>query len=353
METSVNSEDIVIPGDTPDVTWRIPVLQFGQSGSGPDVYMQAALHSNELPGVVVLHHLCALLREAETSGRLCGVVTIVPQANPIGAAQWHFGEMQGRFDLGSRGNFNRDFPLIALSERQSLLDGLEDLTAPERLKRALLHRALGAQIVLDLHCDDESLNYAYIDTAYWPEAGDLAAALGMEAVFLSDGASSAFEEAVSFAWKQGRDGAAMPGLLSTTLELRGRHDVGPDLSLRDAEGLFAFLVARGVVGGPMPSRATYDGPAFALACVEIVKAPAPGTILFHRDVGDRVDAGDLLAVLVTRPGFPDGDVAVRAPQAGLVVTRTSARFARRRDDLMKIGCAAPAGGGRKAGALED
>lgn len=353
----MKQDAIVIPGDTPEVSWRIPVLEFSgtQAGSVPKVYLQAALHANELPGVATLHRLCARLRAAEAAGAIRGDITIVPQANPIGAAQSHFGDMQGRFDLGSRGNYNRDFPLVSASTRDGLLLDLDRFTAADRLKRELLYRALGADLVLDLHCDDESLPYAYIDSAFWPEAADLAAALEMDAVFLSDGESTAFEEAVSYAWKQerGGQGTALPGRLSVTVELRGRRDVGPDVAERDAEGLWAFLAARGVVDSGSQARRSYGGPAFSLDTIAMIKAPVPGTVLFHRDIGDCVEAGDLLAVLVPRPGFPEDDVEVLAPQAGLVVTRSSARFARRRDDLMKIGCAGSVAAGRKAGTLED
>ncbi len=43
---------------------------------------------------------------------MLGDITIVPSANPIGRAQYMFGGLQGRFHLGTRTNFNRDFPLI-------------------------------------------------------------------------------------------------------------------------------------------------------------------------------------------------------------------------------------------------
>ncbi|MGO8148168.1 succinylglutamate desuccinylase/aspartoacylase family protein, partial [Rhizobium leguminosarum] len=76
-----------------------------------------------------------------------------------------------------------------------LIEDLDDYPATDRLKLQLLHLALGADLVLDLHFDDESLQYAYIDEAFWPEAADLAASLDMEAVLLSDGESSVFEEA--------------------------------------------------------------------------------------------------------------------------------------------------------------
>lgn len=352
----MNISELIIPGDTPGIEWRLPVLHFaGTSATAPKVYIQAALHANELPGTALIHYLCEHLREAEAEGAILGDITIVPQANPIGAAQSHFGEMQGRFDLASRTNFNRDFPLVTLAERDSLLADLDGQTAVNRLKRTLLHMALGAELVLDLHCDDESIQYAYIDEAFWPEASDLASALAMEAVFLSDGESSAFEEAVGHAFKrQGKETLAqVPGRLAVTVELRGRRDVYPDMAKADAHGLWRFLAARGVVRDEAARLADFTGPAVPLDNIEMVRAVEPGTVLFHKDIGDTVEAGDLLATLITRPGFADGSVDIRASGAGLVATRSSDRFVRRGGDLMKIACGKPTCFDRKPGTLED
>ncbi len=52
------------------------------------------------------------LRKAEAEGRIRGRDHAVPHANPVGRAQYHFGAVQGRFHLGTRTNFNRDFPLL-------------------------------------------------------------------------------------------------------------------------------------------------------------------------------------------------------------------------------------------------
>ena len=216
--------------------------------------------------------------------------------------------------------------------------------------------ALGADLVLDLHCDDESLQYAYIDEAFWPEAADLANALDMEAVLLSDGESSAFEEAVGFAWKYevpGERKAKLPGKLSVTVELRGLRDVDPGMAAKDAEGMLQFLIGRGVVGGGATVDKTFSGPAVPLDNVEIVRAPQGGTVLFHRNIGERVSEGELLATIVTRPGFAEGDIKIRAPQDGLLLTRTSDRLVRRRGDLMKIVADKPSKATRKAGTLED
>lgn len=348
--------EIIIAGDTPGIEWRLPVFRFKGKGAGaPKAYIQAALHANELPGTALLHFLLERLRQADADGTILGDITVVPQANPIGSAQSHFGELQGRFDLGSRTNFNRDFPLIGLRERAGLIEDLDRHSAVDRLKRHLLHMALGAELVLDLHCDDEGLQYAYIDEVFWPEAADLAAALDMEAVFLSDGESSAFEEAVGYAWKHDSEGerkTTLTGRLSVTVELRGTRDVYPELAGKDAEGLWRFLVGRGVVVGARPDLTAFGGRAVPLDNIEMIRAPEAGAILFHRDIGDSVKAGELLATIVTKPGMADGTIEVRAPQDGLIVTRVSTRFARRRSDLMKIACAEPSRAARKPGTLE-
>jgi uncharacterized protein len=352
----VDISEIIFAGDTPGIEWRLPVFRFkGANGAAPRTYIQAALHANELPGTALLHFLLERLRQAENDGAVLGDITIVPQANPIGAAQSHFGELQGRFDLGSRTNFNRDFPLISLGERDGLLEGPDRYSAVDRLKRHLLHMALGADLVLDLHCDDEGLQYAYIDEAFWPEAADLAAALDMEAVFLSDGQSSAFEEAVAHAWKHESEGerrTALPGRLSVTVELRGTRDVYPEIARKDAESLFRFLAGRGVVASTGVGLPAFAGKAVPLDNIEMIRAPEAGAVLFHRDIGDSVEAGELLATILVRPGVPGGTVEVRAPQDGLIVTRVSTRLARRRSDLMKIACAGPSRAARKPGTLE-
>lgn len=343
--------EIVVEGDTPDISWRFPVLTFsGEGSNAPRVYIQAALHAGERPGAAVADALCGLLRTAEAENRLLGQIMVVPQANPIGLSQWAFGNLEGRFDFNSRTNFNRDFPLIAAQEREGLLENLDAHPAVDRLKRHLLHMALGADLVLDLHCDDESLNYAYIDAAFWPEARDLAAAMAMDAVLLSDGESSAFEEAVSHAWKAGQQ--PLTGKLVTTLELRGMRDVSADLALEDAKGIMRFLAARGVIKAGEDTAGDFAGPAVPLDNVEMIRALQAGTVIFHRNLGDRVEAGDLLATLITQPGIAGTSIEVRSPQAGLILTRTSARFVRRRGDLMKIACDAPSAAGRKPGTLE-
>ncbi|GAA4166239.1 hypothetical protein GCM10023069_18720 [Shinella granuli] len=101
-----------------------------------------------------------------------------------------------------------------------------------------------------------------------------------------------------------------------TVELRGKRDVYPDMAKRDAAGLWRFLAGRGVVADPAHAAETYAGPAVPLDNIEMVRAPEPGTVLFHRRYRRDGEGRRLLATLITRPGAPDGTLAVTAGMAG-------------------------------------
>ena len=167
-----------IAGDSEGVAYEFPVFRFeGKDKAAPSAYLQAALHAGELPGVVAIDALMPALNKAAAEGRINGNITIVPWANPIGQQQWLHGSGQGRYDFDSRVNFNRGFPRLDRPD-PSLLPGDDAVvTATERLKARLLHLALPSEIVLDLHCDDESPLYLYIPSALWPAMADLAAAM--------------------------------------------------------------------------------------------------------------------------------------------------------------------------------
>lgn len=350
--------EITIAGDTPGITFRLPVLSFkGKDPAAPKTYMQAALHAEELPGVAALHFLVPMLEAAEKRGDILGDIVVVPKANPVGASQYVNGANEGRFDLASRSNFNRDYPLISGNERETLLDGIDGMLATDQLKRHLLHMASGADLMLDLHCDDESQLYAYLHEAYWPSATDLAESMGLEAVLLSDGKSSAFEDAVTHAWQHGpeRPGRAWhEGRISLTMEFRGLGDVDPVLARMDAEGLYAFLQRRGALAGEPIRNEPFEGPVAGLDYVQMVDSPASGMVLFERDYSEVVEKGDHLATIVTTPGDASGDVKVTAPTSGTIVTRASKRFVRRTDNLMKIASTELSHAKRKkGGGLED
>lgn len=340
----------IIDGDTPGITYNFPVYRFDGGADAPSAYLQAALHGDELPGVVAIDALMPKLRQAEAEGRIRGRITIVPSANPIGRSQFLFGELQGRFALGSRVNFNRDFPL--LPSPQAPLPAGPGASADERLKRRLIELSTGHDIVLDLHCDDESVPYLYVPRLLWPAMADVAGAMSMQAVVLWDGSSGASFDEASIHPYLADAASQLAGRVATTVEYRGQADVDPALAAADAEGLYRVLALRGVIEDASVKPLRFEGLAAPIEHVEMVRAPSSGGLLYHVRPGDRVSEGQLLATIIASPGEPDGSVEVRAPQAGYVLTRRSVRSLPAGGDVLKL-VGDRASATHKDGALED
>ncbi|CAN7680793.1 succinylglutamate desuccinylase/aspartoacylase family protein [Mesorhizobium amorphae] len=326
-----------IAGDTDGISYEFPVFRFeGTDQAAPSAYLQAALHAGELPGVVAIDALMPMLTKAESEDRLKGSIAIVPWANPIGRAQYHFGEHQGRFHLGTRTNFNRGFPLLAAPDTALLpAHGTPD----QQLKTRLLQLSLGRDIVLDLHCDDEGLAYLYIHTSLWPAMADCASAMGVDAVVLwSEDSDGTFEGASIMPYQNvPADVARFDRRVATTVEYRGILDVDGAFAISDAEGLYRLLVARGVIADPaLPAPTSFTGTVAPLENIDMMPAPRAGAILYDVKPGDRVAKGERLATIVHAPGEADGRTEVFAPQAGLILTRRSRRIIRAGEDLLKL-----------------
>lgn len=345
-----------LAGDTEGVSYELTVFRFkGSSKTAPTAYIQAALHAGELPGVVAIHALMPKLRAAEAEGRILGDITIVPAANPVGRAQYHFGELEGRFHFGTRTNFNRDFPLLDRPHKDALPPLTPAATVDVRLKRMLVELSLGHDIVLDLHCDFEAVPYLYIPAQLWPVMQDCAAAMGVDAVIIWDGASgAAFEEAAIHPWLQvPPEKAGLDKRVVTTVEYRGIADVDEKYARSDAEGLYRLLATRGVIADKKAGKQKpFKGVAAPIDHVEMISMPRSGAILFHVEPGQRVRKGAKLATIVHTPGEADGAIDLHAPQAGYVLTHIWQRWGRAGDDIIKL-----VGESRsskpKAGALED
>lgn len=352
MKTTIEK----LAGDTEGVSYELTVFRFkGSSKKAPTAYIQAALHAGELPGVVAVHALMPKLRAAEAEGRILGDITIVPAANPVGRAQYHFGELEGRFHMGTRTNFNRDFPLLARPDKSALPPLPAASTTDRRLKHLLVGLSIGHDIVLDLHCDFESVPYLYVHKQLWPAMQDCAAAMAVDAVVLWDGPSgAAFEEASIHPYLQmPREKADLDRRVVTTVEYRGLADVYDRHAKSDAEGIYRLLATRGVIADEKAAKPRkYTGVVAPIDHVEMIAMPRAGAILFHVEPGQRVRKGARLATIVHSPGEENGSVDVLAPQAGYVFTRESKRSGRAGDDIVKlIGDARSAHA--KSGALED
>jgi predicted deacylase len=349
-------ERIALPVPSLGTTRTLTIFRYGAAGARPKAYLQASLHADETPPMLVAHHLAALLDEAARERRVAGEIVLVPVANPIGLDQNVMGTHAGRYDLSGGGNFNRGFPDLtediaarlagrlgtdkAANDRavRSALNEAAAAVEPRgplaHMRHALMRLAVDADIVLDLHCDAESLPHLHIAAANWPAGADLAAELGSRAQLVSiDPGGSAFEDTMGGHWRKLRErfGATHPipqGCFASTVELRGRADVDDALARADAEALLRFLMRRGAVRGepgPLP-KPVGDGVPFE--AVDMLRAPVAGIVAYRRALGDMVAKGDVIADIVD-PLAEDTHKA-RTP----VATRTDGFVLTRRDDKL-------------------
>ena len=351
---------------------EIVSFHYGPLSTGRKVYVQAALHADELPGMLVAHHLRQRLLVLEAAGRLRGEVVVVPVANPIGIGQTVLLSNLGRFELGSGENFNRHYPAlfdkavpllegrlgadVATNARlvraalRALVAGLPEDTELVSQRKTLLGLACDAEVVIDLHCDCESLLHLYTGTALWPQAEPLARLSGARASLLADeSGDQPFDETCSQTWWQleahfrGRFPVPM-GCLSVTLELRGSADVSHPLAEADADALIAFLTHRGIVDGAAPALPPLREPATRLAGTDVLKAPVSGLVVYVRELGETVRAGDVVLEVIEPIAGVVHPVASRTD--GLFFARESQRYARAGRALAKVAGAVPVRSGK-------
>ncbi len=357
----MKTESHTLPGSTPGVSIDLKVLRFGQPGARPKVYIQAGLHADETPGHLAAQVLRARLAELEAAGRVAGEIVLVPVANPIGLAQRVNGVLHGRFDMADGGNFNRHFPDLtdkvakALDGRlgadeaanaeavraalREAIGGEAGRNPTEGLKLALLKEAVDADIVLDVHCDSEAVMHLYTLTPQAEDFAPLSALLGARAMLLAtESGDNPFDEAVSRPWfelrKRFPDAAIPLGALSTTLELRGQADVAEGFAEADADAILSFLTLRGALNGSAPAVPAPSCRPTPLEGSQALEAPCPGIIVFHREPGETIAEGDVVATIV------DPDSGARTPvpalTAGVLYARCGTRFAHAGKRLGKI-----------------
>ncbi len=349
-------------GGSPGTAREIVSLHYGPTDTGRKACFQASLHADELPGMLVAHHLRQRLAALEAEGRLRGEIVVVPVANPIGLGQTMLLAHIGRFEMGSGENFNRHYPalfeallprlegrlgddaeanaLVVRAELKAIVDALPEPTELASQRKVLLALACDAEVVIDLHCDAESLLHLYTGTALWPQAEALARLTGARASLLADeSGDNPFDEACSQTWWQlaahfvGRHPIPM-GCLSVTLELRGEADVSHALAAADADALVAFLTHRGFVDGPAPVLPPLLEAATALAATDVLMAPVSGLVVYLRELGDRVRAGDIVLEVIEPVSGAVHPVVSRTD--GLFFARERQRYARAGRSLAKV-----------------
>ena len=355
-------------------------FHYGTPGSGLKIYIQASLHAEELPGMLVAHHLRARLQAAQDAGELRGEVIVVPVANPLGLAQRLDHKPMGRFDLDTSENFNRHYPNLAQAVwpaiqhtlgddpganvrkvRQAMGEYLHQWTPATELsslRRTLLLLAHDADFVLDLHCDCEAVMHFYAEEACWAPLEPLARLLGSEAILLAkNSGSSPFDECLSGVWWQLNEALAAAGLAwplpqsccSTTIELRGEADVSHAWARGDAQAIVKFLQHTGMLNcACVPEIPAFKCQPTPMAGSESLKAPAPGVVVFAAKVGQVMQMGDLVAEIIDP--LSGQSHRVLAGVAGTLYARIRDRYITTGGELAKIAGAEPFRTGELLGA---
>lgn len=341
-------------------TLHLTSFHYGTPG-GKKVYLQAAIHADEVPAMLVAHLLRADLERLDAEGRVKGEVILVPAANPLGLSQVLHGAPFGRYDLSTGTNFNRAYRHVA-EELKVTLEGRlgkdqeanvalirdearravthwEPFDSASTIKKTLLTMAIDADIVLDLHCDNEAVLHMYTGTPLVETVQPLADLMGARVllVALASG-GEAFDEACSRLWwdlaHHFRDAAIPPACAAVTVELRGENDVRYDYARQDADAILHYLALQGVLDIPHPPAPAARCCPTPLDAVEPLAAPQAGVLVFRKALGERVAAGEPIADVVNP--VSGKVVSVAASRPGLLFASTAHRHVLRGMHICKV-----------------
>jgi predicted deacylase len=290
--------------------------------------MQAAIHADEMPGTMAMHHLIPLLQAADKKGQIQGEIVLVPTVNPIGQAQLVGNSHAGRYHLLSNDNFNRNW--LDLSDavahkvgaklggdaeqnvrliRKAALDALKamkPLSELQTLRVEVQKLCTDADYVLDLHCDIYAAMHLFCsenDLAL-PALPAFAADMGVEATLYNtpyptaltfSGVNSALWARLAERFPQ----AAIPqACMSVTLEMRSQRDVSDALGQADADNLLRWLVRQGVIAGTVPAPKKMKTPAAPMSAMDVGYSSGSGFLVFHAKPGAKVKKGQAICDVV-------------------------------------------------------
>jgi len=362
---SFERKTVPLRGDTPGTVTEFTYYVIGPATAPEKVHLQAALHADEHPGTMVLHHLLPMLRQADDQGLLRARFTVMPAVNPLGLGQQSLRHHIGRYDTNTGVNFNRRWPDLFGAVRTQLSGRLGDdevfnvnlirtavarwidaqvpRTAAEQLRLLVLREAHDAEFVLDLHCDDDSLIHIFTSPELMPELQDLADWMGAAATLTAaDSGGGSFDEVLPQLYRkvaQANPGKPVPMASATaTLEYRGQSDVFDTLGADDARRLWGFLCGRNLIdtdAGAPPSRMPEATP---LEATEFIRTDRPGLVAYRVELGERVTRGQPVADLIALDG-PEAFMArtpIFAGTDGVVLSRRLQKYAPRGTSIMKI-----------------
>jgi len=352
-------------GDTPGRSTELNYFRIGPADAAKKVYLQAALHADEQPGILILHHLLQLLRDADAAGELDAQFVLFPMVNPLGMGDIEFGQHQGRYNRSSGVNHNRDWPVLYdgmdpqlgeklgadATENVSLIrDALREwaanlpqLTAFEQWRQCLISEACDADYVFDVHCDDDSLVHIFSVPQLAENMQQLANWTGAAATMLAEeSGGGSFDEVWPAIWLrlagECSDKSIPLPVVSCTLEYRGEFDTFDNLNRQDALNLYGYFQEQGLIRGePQGQKGSAPAPT-DLRATEYLRAPLPGLLAYCVEPGDRVEKGDRVADLIQLDGEEAfiARIPLLAGTSGQVISRMLHKYVWANANVAKI-----------------
>lgn len=298
----------------------IPIFSHEcESATAPSVYIQANVHGAEVQGNAVIYQLMKLLEQYT----ICGDITLVPLANPLGINQKSGEFTLGRFDPITGVNWNREYleHNVDVATWYQAHDSLSDADLIAQFRAILVEgcftrlnsewgittghqqavnlqvMAHRADIVLDLHTGPKSCKHLYC-----PEYDAQAASFFSipYTLLIPNDFGGAMDESIFCPWWQltehmqsvGRD-LQVP-ISAFTLELGSQEKINLDDALVDAKGILAYLSERGVIEQKLVP-ATMKRYACYLQDYKKYHSPLGGMVEYLAEVGQPLAAGESLA----------------------------------------------------------
>lgn len=355
----------VLVGDTPGRSTELNYFRVGPADAGEKVYLQAALHADEQPGILILHHLLQLLRDADNAGELQAQFVVFPMVNPLGMGDIEFGQHQGRYNRSTGVNHNRAWPELYAAVggdldarlgddasaniallRAALRDwaqALPRLTAFDQWRQTIISEACDADYVFDLHCDADALVHIFTVPQLAQNMQQLADWTGAAATLLAEeSGGSSFDEVWPAIWlRLARELPDKPlplPVVSCTLEFRGSFDTFDELNRSDALNLYSYFQEQGLISGELRAERGAAAAPTDLRATEMLRAPQAGLLAYCVELGERVAKGDRIADILLLEG--DGAFVERVPllagTSGLVISRTVTKYVWRNANVAKI-----------------
>ncbi|NRD75420.1 succinylglutamate desuccinylase/aspartoacylase family protein [Shewanella sp. VB17] len=298
----------------------IPIFKLkALHASGPSVYIQANVHGAEVQGNAVIYQLMKRLEQYN----ICGDITLVPLANPLGINQKSGEFTLGRFDPITGVNWNREYlahdidlvdwyqnnktlndtDLIhaykkcLLESCQSRLQSEWGITTGHQQAVMLQSMAHQADIVLDLHTGPKSCKHLYC-----PQY-DVQAASYFSipyTLLIPNDFGGAMDESIFCPWWQLSEHMKSTGremdvpVSAFTLELGSQENIHLEDALADAMGILAYLSHRGVIAEKVEP---VDMPRYACHLTDYKKyhSPLGGMVEYLAKVGEPLAAKEPLA----------------------------------------------------------